>query len=309
MKDIQPFFSVITPTFDRPELLKRAIQSLLSQSFRNFEYIIIDDGNNPGTPDAVKSFHDQRIVYFKHPYNKGTAAACNTGIKLAKGEFVCILGDDDEYLSGILQKFYDLFQQAGKEVDYVWTGVVRVRDTEKGDVIWRKAVWPEKFEDPEEGLEVASGIGSSFGLCIRRVCFDKIGLFDESFKVSEDTEFMIRLARNFEFRTIPEVLVKIHAHDGPQQVKKRFTLENWMDYKKTIQLHSDFIFKHKNVMHAHAKAYAMICYRVQKRNTGRKMYFQLIRRYPFNRIFYADLWCLEVYGKHFKIWKRERKNQ
>lgn len=305
MTVVPPRFSVVTPTYDRPALLRRAIKSVLAQSFENFEYIIVDDGENPDTAKEVAAFGDPRIVYRKHPVNKGTAAACNTGIRCARGELVAFLGDDDEYLPGYLEKMSDLFHRHGSQLHYAWSGIVRVRDTEDGEVVWRRAVWPETFTDTEAGLEVATAIGSSFGLCIRRECFPSVGYFDEGFTVSEDTEYVLRLAQSLSFRTLPEVLVKIHAHEGQQQVDKRFTLDNWRDYHDTIRRHWKFIVRHPRVMHAHGKAYAMICYAVGKPNAGRWMYWNLIIRSPFRRILYADLYCLERFGKHYLLWKRE----
>ncbi|MTW22769.1 glycosyltransferase family 2 protein [Allochromatium palmeri] len=304
-KRAAPLFSIVIPTHDRPVLLKRAIHSVLSQSWSDFECIIVDDGSKPGASAVVESFRDDRLIYHRHPRHKGVGGARNTGIRMARGILVCLLDDDDEFLPGILQGFCDLFRRWGGDIDYAWTGIVRVRDTSSGEVVWRRSVWPERFEDREAGLAVAAAIGAGFGLCIRRKCFEKIGGFREDFQVAGDTEFVIRLARDFRFRTVPKILIKIHAHEGVQRTDSRFMLERWNVYKQIMELHWDFIVKHKNVMHAHVKAFAMLCFSVNQKEAGRRIYIDLITRYPNDWIFLADLSCFELYGKDYELWRNE----
>lgn len=89
--------SVIIPTFERPQLLLQAIQSVLDQSFTDFEILVIDDGSTDNTAEIVTSITDHRVKYFRQP-NKGVSAARNTGIRLAESEFISFLDHDDLYL-------------------------------------------------------------------------------------------------------------------------------------------------------------------------------------------------------------------
>ncbi|MFP4471192.1 MAG: glycosyltransferase [Bacteroidales bacterium] len=304
-----PYFSIITPTVDRTDLLMRAIKSVLMQSFTDFEHIIVDDGNHPETEAVVGSFNDSRVYYIKNRNVRGAAAAFNTGIRAARGRLISFLGDDDEFLQGMLQKTYNLHQKWADHIRFSFTGILRVRQTKAGEQVILKHIWPEKFEDREQGLAVASGIGNGFGVFVRRTCFEQIGFYDEKLKYASDTEFMIRLAKNFEFRTVPEVLVKINMHSDQQLTDKKYGPVNWKGYYNTIHKHADFIFAHKKVMHAHAKAFTGISFKIKKKRSGRMMYLKLIRHYPFNWVFYADMLCYEMCGKHYKQWRNERRKR
>src|SRR3989338_8677774 len=90
--------SVIIPTHNRPELLKRAVKSVLNQTYKDLEVIVVDDGLEKRADETVNSFNDSRLKYIQHPEEKGGSAARNTGIKNSSGEFIAFLDDDDEWL-------------------------------------------------------------------------------------------------------------------------------------------------------------------------------------------------------------------
>ena len=92
-----PDISVILPTYNRGSLIKRAIKSVLQQTFANFELIVIDDCSIDCTEQEIKSISDKRIQYICHNINKGGSAARNTGLDYAKGKYISFLDDDDEY--------------------------------------------------------------------------------------------------------------------------------------------------------------------------------------------------------------------
>jgi glycosyltransferase involved in cell wall biosynthesis len=102
-----PFFSIITPAFNRAVLLPKAIESVLGQTFKSFEYIIIDDASTDNTKEVVESFKDDRIIYSKNEKNLERGASRNKGIELSKGKYICFLDSDDEYCSNHLQILYD----------------------------------------------------------------------------------------------------------------------------------------------------------------------------------------------------------
>ena len=95
-----PKVSIIIPTYNRANLLPRAIKSVLSQTFKDFELIVINDGSTDNTEEVIKKFQkkDERIKYILHKDNKGEAAARNTGIRIAKGEYIASHDSDDEWL-------------------------------------------------------------------------------------------------------------------------------------------------------------------------------------------------------------------
>ncbi len=90
-----PLISVILPTYNRGYIVERAIKSVLNQTYKNLELIIVDDGSTDNTEEIVKSIEDKRIIFLKHKKNKGASSARNTGIKNSKGEYISFIDSDD----------------------------------------------------------------------------------------------------------------------------------------------------------------------------------------------------------------------
>ena len=95
--------SVIIPTYNRVNLLNRAINSVLRQTFSDFEVIVVDDSSEDDTKAVVETLKDPRIRYICHDENRGAAAARNTGIRVSRGEHIAFLDSDDEWLSKKLE--------------------------------------------------------------------------------------------------------------------------------------------------------------------------------------------------------------
>lgn len=93
----QPLVSVIVPTYNRSGLLRRAIQSVLRQTYARLEIIVVDDASHDNTATVVQTFSDARIRYVRHDRNRGGAAARNTGVRCANGDYIAFLDDDDQW--------------------------------------------------------------------------------------------------------------------------------------------------------------------------------------------------------------------
>src|SRR5258705_10332336 len=99
-----PKVSVIIPTYNRAECLRSAITNVLNQTFQDFEIVVVDDSSQDHTREVVNSLDDKRIKYIRHERNKGVAAARNTGVSNAKGDYIAFLDDDDEWFPEKLKK-------------------------------------------------------------------------------------------------------------------------------------------------------------------------------------------------------------
>src|SRR5215470_17496504 len=119
--------SVIVPTFDRPDFLRAAVRSVLNQTFSKLEVVVVDDASIIDLAPILDAFHDDRIRYFRHSSNRGEAAARNTGILNARGDYLAFLDDDDEWRPDKLQLQLDLFTRSPREVGCVYGGYVAVR--------------------------------------------------------------------------------------------------------------------------------------------------------------------------------------
>ncbi len=106
----KPFFSVIVPTYNRAHALQKSIQSILTQTFQDFEIIIVDDASTDNTEEVVCSIKDDRIHYFVNEINQERCITRNKGIEKAVGEYICFLDSDDYHLPNHLQVIYEEIQ-------------------------------------------------------------------------------------------------------------------------------------------------------------------------------------------------------
>src|SRR5205823_13319241 len=112
-------------------IVGRAIRSVLAQSFRDWELLVIDDGSVDDTEDVVKSFDDGRIQYIRHNCNRGQSAAQNTGIRAARGVYLSFLDSDDEWFQRKMASEVALFESAGERLGLVYTGKTIVDERER----------------------------------------------------------------------------------------------------------------------------------------------------------------------------------
>ena len=199
--------SVVIPTHNRAAILLEAVESVLKQTYQNFEILIVDDGSTDNTKGIVKSVDDQRIFYLFQE-NAGPAAARNTGIRKAKGEYVAFLDSDDLWHPRKLEKQMDIFRREDG-VGLVSTGSTYL-DSE-GKCIFKKAC---RAHDTTEYLKylVLSPDKAFTGtptLLVKKECFAKVGLFDERQLLFEDWDLCFRIGLRYEIRVINETLTTI----------------------------------------------------------------------------------------------------
>ena len=137
--------SVVIPSYNRAHLVKRAIDSVLNQTYREFEVIVVDDASTDGTAEIVKGLADQRVRYVKHQANRGVSESRNTGIKAAKGHLIGFLDSDDEWLPHKLRKQIDRFNELPSDTGVVYGACLMV-DEETGKPI--RVVTPMVPSDP-----------------------------------------------------------------------------------------------------------------------------------------------------------------
>jgi len=206
--------SVIIPTCNRSLLLKRAIQSVLDQTYAKLEIIIVDDASKDNTSQVINSFYDDRLKYYRHEKNQGASTARNTGIKHAQGEFIAFLDDDDEWLDNKLEKQVNLIISSPKNVGmvYCWMDYFN----ENGDLVYEHH--PTLRGKVLNQILDAQRMGGCPTLLVRCKVIDKIGGFDDSLPRGNDGDFIRRVCRKYEVDLIPEVLVKVHIGHASERI-------------------------------------------------------------------------------------------
>lgn len=206
--------SVVIPTYNREATIGNSIQSILNQTWRNFEIIIVDDGSTDDTYQVVEAFADDRIRYVYMDQNGGASRARNAGIRLAKSEFIAFLDSDDEWLPTKLEKQMQVMLQAPETVGLVYC---RMRGTRKDGTT---LICPEPWKPAEElqgniffTLLEENMIGTPTML-VRKQCLEQTGGFDEGLKCLEDWELILRIAEKRDIGFVDEILVEVHFSDG-----------------------------------------------------------------------------------------------
>lgn len=192
-----PMVSVIVPTFNRPERLRSALNSVNRQQYQDFEVIVINDGTIPVESVVTEMNHAGRMTLVNHDHNRGLAASRNTGLRLAKGTYIAYLDDDDRFLPDHLGTLVQFLECGTHEVAY--SDAWRVMEQEAHGVATetgRDRPHSADFSAPRLLVENYIPV-----LCLmhRRSCLEEVGLFDESLFVHEDWDLWIRLATRYAF--------------------------------------------------------------------------------------------------------------
>jgi glycosyltransferase involved in cell wall biosynthesis len=204
----KPNVSVIIPTYNRSHLISRAIQSVLDQTYQDFEIIVSDDASTDNTEEMVKGFNDERIRYFRHSLNKGGGATRNIGIKAARGEYIAFLDDDDEWLGDKLKKQIEAMKDLPPEIwGGIYCGFYYIID---GKVTTVRAALKGNFKKEILNKEIMIGASSST-LLFSREAIEETGLFDETFERHQDWEYLIRFFRKYKLYSLDEPLVKAYG--------------------------------------------------------------------------------------------------
>ena len=200
--------TVIIPSHNRYELLKRALYSVYTQTFLPKEVIVIDDGSTDNTHQIKKDFPQIKYIYQK---NSGVSSARNTGIKNASFEWMAFLDSDDEWLEDKLEKQVN-FHQINKDILMSYTDEIWIRDGVLVKI-------PKKFRKigSDVFLENLSfcNIAPSSAL-IHKSILDDVGLFDEELEVCEDYDLWLRIALKYKIALINQKLINKYAGHAEQ---------------------------------------------------------------------------------------------
>ena len=283
-----PKVSVIIPTYNRPELLEKAIFSVLSQTFQDFELLIVDDASTENCRDIVNGFKDDRIKYIRNEHNKGIAAVRNIGVKNSSGEYIAFLDDDDEWLPHKLEKQVELLDQSNAQLGAVYTGTFSYDGA--SEKILRETKPRFRGEILKELLLYNFIVTSS--TLFKRSCFEKVGYYDENLSFAEDYDMWIRIAKVFEFDYVGEPLIRYRIHQN--KLTK--------NYEAVISGLELLLTKHHELFSKNERAYSdyklrlgiFYCYNGDTRK-GRKVFIQAIKIYPFNIKHYYNF-ALSVLG-------------
>jgi len=201
-----PAVSVVIPAYNREATVVRAMRSVLDQSVRDLELIVVDDASTDGTVKAVEAVTDSRIRLLCHETNRRAGAARNTGVLAARGEYVAFLDSDDEWLPDKLERQL-AYMAAHPEARASCTGFLLV----DGDEVFPKVPALRTYRDLFMGCDL--GPGST--LIARREVFGEVGMNDERFYRYEDWDWVLRYAALHPMGLLPEPLARVYRSGLP----------------------------------------------------------------------------------------------
>lgn len=205
--------SIITVVYNNDKTIKSAIESVLTQSYSNIEYVIIDGGSSDKTVNIINEYKDQ-IGYFISEKDKGIYDAMNKGINSATGDVIGILNSDDLYQdTNVIENVMNQFNQ-NPSIDIVYGDLVYVKSDNVNKVVrnWKSNTYYNRFF--ENG-----NVPPHPSLFVKKRIYEEAGLFNLDFKLAADYEFMLRIFKKYNFKSkyINKVIVKMRLGGATNQ--------------------------------------------------------------------------------------------
>ena len=236
-----PSVTVVLPVFNRVQVVARAIESVLGQTFSDFELLVVDDASTDGTVSRVARFGDPRLRILPLPTNGGACAARNAGIEAARGEIVCFLDSDDVYLPTKLEHVVARFA-AAPELDLLVDSFVsrktlggkqRVKSRPNPPGLTGRAFRAAVFERRISKATTA--------LSVRRRALFEAGLFDPALRRRQDLDLVLRLCEKHVCESTDVILWEKHESGDAISRDERLFLQATIDI---CDRHPDYLERH-----------------------------------------------------------------
>lgn len=218
-----PLISVVIPTHSGSQVICRAVDSVLSQTYPNVEVLVVDD-NGKGTGEQIatekqmrKYASDSRVKYVVHEVSCHGSAARNTGVKNSSGQYIALLDDDDYFMPNNLQEHYDTLLNLDDSYGLSFCGMHIIRDKIEEDIL-------SKYEGDVlvDFLMGRIRVGSSLVMIIRSV-YEEFNGFDESFKRHQDWEFLTRIFTKYKLACTKKIgVIKVNLNRNNAANPKKF---------------------------------------------------------------------------------------
>ena len=216
-----PLVSVIIPTYNSADFLTEAVASVLNQTWRGFEIVVVDDGSTDGTPERVRRYDDKVRYFYKK--NGGPSSARNMGVREATGVYVAFLDADDVWEPEKLRVQIQLVSEH-PEIKLVCTGFA---------LMGRRRARERKLKRDRMGnlfpLLYSNSFVRTSTVLMAKSCFQDVGFFDERYRSAEDYDLWLRVARRYPIAYIKQTLVRYRKHEDNVSLDKITLRRNALD--------------------------------------------------------------------------------
>ena len=200
-----PLVSVVMPAYNAELYVNESINSILTQTYSDFEFIIINDASTDNTSKVLGSIKDDRIIYLNNKQNKGNYACRNQGCKLARGEYICVMDADDMAMPERIQRQVQVMESdssilaCGSDFEFVGLKSGMYQKPKRYDLLKVFLLFNNMFLHPS--------------LIIRKETLKKVGFYDEQFYYSSDYDLMCKIALEGKVINLPDLLMKYRVHE------------------------------------------------------------------------------------------------
>jgi len=241
-----PKVSVVIASYNHAKYVADTLQSVLDQTYQDFEIVITDDGSKDETVEEIKKFTDPRIKLFCFEKNQGACVALNNCIHRAGGEYIAVVNSDDMFCEGKLQKQVD-FLDAHKEIGAVF-GYPLMVDEDENELKSKRHTSKNVFRQPNRSRYEWLRHFFYFGNClchptvlIRKSCYNNVGLYDPRLAQIPDFDFWIRLCFNYEIFIMPEFLIKFRILSNEQNASSKGPQKTIRRYNEASQIYQHYL--------------------------------------------------------------------
>ena len=270
---------VITTHKRKPEIVERALKSILNQTHTNIEVFVVDDSPSDwefrnDVRLMVEGYVTQNVTYIPHDKCMGACVARNTALENAKGEYIGFLDDDDEWKPEKIKMLLNGF--ANENIALVYCGRVLYNDTTGETRVHNKEVYTGMVYDE---LILKNFIGSTSYPLLTTSCLKEIGAFDPLMQSAQDYDVWLRLARKYEVNYVDEPLIIYHVHDGEQITKNPIKRINGLE--RICEKNIDYLSKNKYAYWVRING--MLTHYIDAKMYGKavKNWFKATRKCPF----------------------------
>lgn len=267
--------SVIIPTHNRVEFLKRSLASVLRQTYGELEIIIVDDASMDGTQQYITTISDERIIYIRLQVNQGGAVARNTGILKAKGKYIGFLDDDDEWFPNKLEEQLKVFKRNGN-IGAVYSGFI-IKDAQTEKFIGQRK--PKVMGNIYKSLLKGNIVGTTSSLVVRTEVLLQTGLFDVRLPSCQDWDLWLSLAKICNFGFVDKPLVLYSVHDKRISTDPNATLKGRLIL---LEKYWDDIAKEKGLLGEHYERIGTLYCQAGFRNKGREYILKSLKYKPYS---------------------------
>lgn len=238
----EPLVSVVMPAYNAEKFIGEAIESILNQTFKDFEFIILDDCSTDKTWEIIQKYakKDERIVAVKNEKNLNIALNRNKGVEMSKGKYVVWADADDiskpervEKLVNYMENHSEVGICGSNLQSFSGEKLMGIREFFEEDELLRKNIF--KFSPVAQPTAI-----------VRKECFDKVGHYNPSYPPAEDLDFSFRVGRCYKFGNIPKVLLMYREHPNSatftnMKIQINQTLMIRARYLKNSEYDADFL--------------------------------------------------------------------